>query len=474
MSTPTTRTLLLALLALLLLVAAPQRAAASVAAATAAGAAATPADRRAQFEAFKAAFGRRYASAAEEAARFAVFSDNMATADAHARANPLATFGVNNFSDVSAAEFKVYHSAEAVFQRDAARRRDPANPHRLAKEAIPPLRAATVIDWREKGAVTAVKNQGLKCGSCYAFSTTGNIEGQWAIAGNPLTSLSEQMLVSCDTIDGGCGGGLPDDAFTWIVQSNAGNIVTEASYPYVSADGTVPSCALGSQPVGATIAGHHDIPQDEASMAAYMAAHGPISIGVDATSFQTYSGGVLTNCVSRQADHAVLIVGANLAHSPPYWIIKNSWGASWGEAGYIRVAYGSDQCVITTAPSSSIVAGGPGPQPPSPPSPSTPPSPPTPPTPPTPPAGGNYTYQVCSDSACSASCQSYSFPNGDCIDDSTDGDSFRASCSADGSTVRLEIYGSSQRCGGAAQSQTVDANTCYQDEASGAYVQFSC
>jgi len=201
--------------------------------------------------------------------------------------------------------------------------------------------------------VTYVKNQG-QCGSCWSFSTTGNIEGQWALSGQGLVSLSEQELVSCDTNDNGCSGGLPDNAFNWLIDTTGGAIATDASYPYVSGDGQVPGCA-GSGTTGATISSYTDIPQAEASIASYCAQHGPVSVAVDATSWQTYNGGVLENCVSNQLDHAVLVVGFTTDQSPPYWIVKNSWGPSWGEAGYIYVGYGTNQCLIADAPSSSIV-----------------------------------------------------------------------------------------------------------------------
>lgn len=436
-------------------------------------------DRRAMFDRFKAQYHKSYATPEEEQKRFVIFAENMAIAEMHSLRNPQATFGINEFSDVSKDEFKVYHSAEHLFARDAARRNDPRNPNLLSKDQIPQLAAGSQIDWRQKGAVTGVKNQGLKCGSCYSFSSTGNIEGQWFLAGNPLTSLSEQEIVSCQPAPapkaGGCHGGLPDITFGWLVSGNNGQIVTEASYPYVSGDGNVPACDMSNRVVGATIAGHRDIPQDENSMASYTFTNGPISIGVDGTSFQSYTGGIITDCIGSQVDHAVLIVGFDETASTPYWIIKNSWGASWGEAGYVRVAKGSNQCLITTAPSSSFVSKNPNPVPPSPPTPVTPapaPLPPTPPTPPTP-SGGNYTYLYCTGNDCT-NCQSYNFPQGACIDNESAGSSFKATCSSSGSKVHLTMYSDSQKCFGHRDEQTIDAATCYQNEATGTFLKILC
>jgi cysteine peptidase B len=146
-----------------------------------------------------------------------------------------------------------------------------------------------------------------------------------------------------------------DNAFDWLVQSRGGAIVTEASYPYVSGGGNVPACNLNGKTVGATIKGHSDLPHDETQMATWLAAHGPIAIAVDATSFQTYNGGIVTNCISSQLDHGVLLVGYGVSGTTNYWIIKNSWGSSWGESGYIRVQQGTNQCLINNYPCSATV-----------------------------------------------------------------------------------------------------------------------
>jgi cathepsin F/cysteine peptidase B len=189
-----------------------------------------------------------------------------------------------------------------------------------------------------------VKNQG-NCGSCWAFSSTGSLEGQWALAGNALVNLSEQLLVSCNPSANGCNGYEPDAAIDWIVQSNGGVIATEAPYPYESTSGSVPPCSTqGNQP-GALVLGRFAV-WGETIISEWLAAVGPISVCLDATSFQTYQGGIMTNCISQQIDHCVLAVGYDFNFSPPYWIVKNSWGQWWGEDGYIRIAFGSNQCLI--------------------------------------------------------------------------------------------------------------------------------
>eukprot|EP01060_Flectonema_neradi_P018854 TRINITY_DN257_c0_g1_i5.p1 TRINITY_DN257_c0_g1~~TRINITY_DN257_c0_g1_i5.p1 ORF type:complete len:626 (+),score=156.83 TRINITY_DN257_c0_g1_i5:48-1925(+) len=281
-------------------------------------------------------------SPSEELKRFQVFQDNMMKAVALEKETG-ASHGVNKFSDLTAEEFKQYHNLRVEEKESPA----PTFSDEEVKKA-----QATSVDWRSKGAVTHVKNQG-QCGSCWSFSTTGGIEGQWQLAGNTLTSLSEQQFVSCDKTDDGCNGGLMDNAFKWVINDNKGQVVTEESYPYTSGDGISGFChGLEGKKVGATITSYKDIAHNEDQMQAFVASSGPLSIAVDATKWQTYSGGILTNCCEIcTLDHGVLIVG----FGDDYWIIKNSWGSSWGESGYIRVAKGKNECGLNKSPSTSII-----------------------------------------------------------------------------------------------------------------------
>jgi cysteine peptidase B len=418
----------------------------------------------AMFNDFKATFGKKYANAAEETQRFANFQANMRTAAALQAKEPLATFGMNIYSDLSAAEFKVRHSANKYYAARQAESKPVADLY-TAQEAARIISQAGTVDWRAKGAVTAVKDQG-QCGSCWAFSTTGGIEGQWFLANHTLTSLSEQDLVSCDTVDQGCNGGLMDNAFGWLLSNRGGKIATEASYPYVSGGGNVPSCADSGKPTGAVITGHKDLPKNETQMAAWLIQNGPISIAVDATSWQTYTGGIMSNCQSDQLDHGVLIVGLGVSGSTTYWIIKNSWASSWGESGYIRVAFGSNQCLLTQYPCSSIASSGPAP----PPGPTPPPSPPgpTPPTPPTP--SGSFTQKVCTDSKCSKGCQSNTFQQNTCLA-VEGGGSIIAVCEP--SELKQTFYFLSNTCTGPSMDASGPLNTCSQDS-DGSYFENVC
>jgi len=227
------------------------------------------------------------------------------------------------------------------------------------------------------------------------------------------------------------------------VANQNGHIVTEATYPYVSGNGFAPACGLNaSMPVGGTIVGHHDLPHNESQMAVWVSYGGPLSIAVDATSWQTYTSGILTNCISNQIDHGVLIVGYDMTNSPPYWIVKNSWGTSWGENGYIRIEYGSDQCLLTSYPCSSNASGV---------QPTTPPPGPT--SPPGP--SGQWTQRHCKDFSCQ-DCESHSRAQNTCI--AGDGFWYTAQCVSDG--IIFNYYTASGCTGTPARTSVDPVNQC--------------
>ncbi|KAH1099067.1 hypothetical protein J1N35_015988 [Gossypium stocksii] len=301
------------------------------------------------FSLFKARFKKSYGSEEEHDYRFKVFRANLRRAARHQKLDPSATHGVTQFSDLTPGEFR---------KRFLGLRR-----LRLPKDAnqapiLPTDNLPEDFDWREKGAVTPVKNQG-SCGSCWSFSTTGALEGANFLATGKLVSLSEQQLVDCDhecdpeeagSCDSGCNGGLMNSAFEYTLK--AGGVMREEDYPYTGTDrGT---CKFDKSKIVAKVANFSVVSLDEDQIAANLVRNGPLAVAINAVFMQTYIGGVSCPYIcSKRLDHGVLLVGYGSAgYAPirlkdkPYWVIKNSWGETWGENGYYKICRGRNVCGV--------------------------------------------------------------------------------------------------------------------------------
>jgi C1A family cysteine protease len=216
------------------------------------------------------------------------------------------------------------------------------------------------MDWREHDAVTPVKDQG-QCGSCWSFSSTGSMEGAWAIHSSELVSLSEQQLVDCSKSYGnmGCRGGLMDDAFQYVIDN--GGLDTEEDYHYTAQDGTCDEDKQENHIV--TFSSFVDvIPNDEDQLKSAVAL-GPVSVAIEADKmgFQFYKSGVFSGECGTTLDHGVLVVGYGTDEESglDYWIVKNSWAATWGDEGYILLQRNVDapegQCGVAMQPSYPVV-----------------------------------------------------------------------------------------------------------------------
>ncbi|XP_052201897.1 cysteine protease XCP1 [Diospyros lotus] len=280
------------------------------------------------FESWMAKHGKVYRSIEEKLHRFEVFRDNLKHIDERNKKISNYWLGLNEFADLSHEEFKNMYIGLKV----ESPRRSGSNEDFTYRDVVDLPKS---VDWRKKGAVTNVKNQG-SCGSCWAFSTVAAVEGINQIVTGNLTSLSEQELIDCDTTyNNGCNGGLMDYAFQYIIAN--GGLHKEEDYPYAMEEGTCDERKGISDVV--TISGYHDVPENNEQSLLKAIANQPLSVAIEASGrdFQFYSGGVFDGHCGSELDHGVTAVGYGTSRGLDYIIVKNSWGPKWGEKGYIRM-----------------------------------------------------------------------------------------------------------------------------------------
>jgi C1A family cysteine protease len=302
-----------------------------------------------QYLAHIAEHGKSYGTVEEYEARLAIFAKNVQYIEVHNAVTESEgvhahKVGINHMADWTEMEYSKI--------RGYKKRVNHVKNYVNATEGV---EVATAVDWRANGAVTPPKNQG-QCGSCWSFSTTGSLEGRYQIAGNTLTSFSEQQFIDCSGSFGNkaCQGGLMDDAFKY---AEGVKIMTEASYPY---EGKLGTCR--AQGGVTTIKSYADVKMNSPSELKAAVAAGPVSVAIDAAGigFQLYYGGIMKHFCGTSLDHGVLVVGYGTSDSnEDYWILKNSWGGSWGEKGFFRIfrddaTEGPGVCGLQESPSYPI------------------------------------------------------------------------------------------------------------------------
>eukprot|EP00602_Paraphysomonas_sp_CaronLab_P000031 CAMPEP_0185026086 /NCGR_PEP_ID=MMETSP1103-20130426/9853_1 /TAXON_ID=36769 /ORGANISM="Paraphysomonas bandaiensis, Strain Caron Lab Isolate" /LENGTH=310 /DNA_ID=CAMNT_0027559545 /DNA_START=155 /DNA_END=1087 /DNA_ORIENTATION=+ len=293
-----------------------------------------------------------FPNASEYARRLQIFIETDNIIEEH-NANKESTYTLahNAFSHMTLSEFESHMGLRASAH---------SKPGLTSAGPVDTSSNYTVVpsswDWTSKGAVTDVKDQGKCSSGGWAFSVAAAIESAYQIQGNDLTSLSEQNIISCDTTDTGCDGGWMDSGFSWVKKN--GGLCTSTAYPYSSGDtGSSGECSTSCSSLkGTAPTSYTDVTQGSVSALTSAVYQQPVSVAIQANQIgiKSYGSGVFSGKCGQRVDHGVLVVGYGTDPDSglDYWKIKNSWGTSWGEQGYLRIEKSdADRCGVLDAPS---------------------------------------------------------------------------------------------------------------------------
>jgi len=306
------------------------------------------------FQEFVSKYGRDYRNTSEEQRRFAIYVENVRFIESQNAQNHTYKLAVNEFTDQNRSEFQ---SSRLGLGPPQQKQQSAGLPffgldfHRGTTASLP-----LSIDWVSKGAVNTPRNQG-SCGSCWSFAATGALEAAWFLATGKLVSLSEQQLLDCSTENGACSGGDMDAAFDFLKNQSA---CTDESYPYKAEGATCQASNCTSGIPQGSVVGYYNVPVDDTDALMEAVAQQPVAVAIEADQsiFQSYNSGILTHACGDKIDHGVLLVGYGSENGTDYWKIKNSWGPTWGENGYIRLKRGlprAGECGIKSRASYPIV-----------------------------------------------------------------------------------------------------------------------
>lgn len=301
-----------------------------------------------EFSNFISTYQKQYSSPLEFNYRKGIFSQNLNLIKEHNENNYTWQMDINEWADQTWEEFSFNRLGGSVSIQPSST---------LIKfKSSSTFFLPEHVDWREKNVVTPVKDQ-AQCGSCWAFSTTGAVESAVALKKGSLISLSEQELVDCaNNGNYGCNGGLMTQAFDWIRENNG--LCSEQDYSYTAKNG---NCRKSNCQAVSSITSYQNVESNNQLALKQRVAQQPVSVAIEAdqSGFQFYKSGVFSGKCGTNLDHGVLLVGYGSENGVDYWLVKNSWGASWGDQGYIKLVRSDEnspgQCGIAMMASFPIV-----------------------------------------------------------------------------------------------------------------------